>query len=316
MEKLQSDNGREYCNKQFNEYLKREGIQRRLTPQQNGVAECINRTIVDMARCLLIQSGLPTMYWGEAINTANYLRNRCPSRSHEGMTPFELWFGKVPNLKHLKLFGAKAFVLDKTPGRRKLDDKSIEGKFVGYSLTAKAYRIRLNDTGAIIETRDVKIVEEPTMRAMRDTSPINIDYAQPEERDFEPGRVIRDAKPCEKHEMAPPLWRVPGRPEKEKTGKPGRPKKLYRYVSSSGLASSRTPSRENLSQNEEPSQEHEEGEPQADVSDQEKDDENRGEKQVLETSLIPMRSRHEVTQMEETLRPHKITSKHKRTTSL
>ena len=73
---LQSDNDHEYCNGQFDDYFRREGITRRptvpYTPQLNGVAERLNRTIIDMARCLLIQSGLPTMYWGAAIHTANY----------------------------------------------------------------------------------------------------------------------------------------------------------------------------------------------------------------------------------------------------
>ena len=103
-----------------------------------------------MARCLLIQSGLPTMYWGAAIHTENYLRNRWPSRSHGGVTPYELWNGTIPNLKHLRVFGVKAFVLKKGPGRRKLDEKSIEGRLVGYSETAKAYRIRRNDTGKVV----------------------------------------------------------------------------------------------------------------------------------------------------------------------
>lgn len=76
------------------------------------------------------------MYWGAAITTANYLRNRCPSRSHGGSTPLELWFDRKPGLKHLRVFGAKAFVLRKETGRQKLDERTIEGRLVGYSETA------------------------------------------------------------------------------------------------------------------------------------------------------------------------------------
>ena len=90
---LQSDNGKEYCNSEFDAFLKEHGIGRRLatthTPEQNGVAERRNRTLVEMARCLLIQSRLPPFFWAEAVNTANYIRNRRPSSSMNGKTPFE-----------------------------------------------------------------------------------------------------------------------------------------------------------------------------------------------------------------------------------
>lgn len=91
---LQLDNGTEYLNKPFNEYLDGHGIQRRLTvpnnPEQNGVAERRNRTLVETARCLLLQSGLPNFFWAEAISAANYLRNRCPSRPIDGKTAYEI----------------------------------------------------------------------------------------------------------------------------------------------------------------------------------------------------------------------------------
>lgn len=79
---LQSDNGTEYVNGRFDDYLKRAGIVRKLTVpyhlQQNGISERKNRTLMNVARCLLIQSNLPNFMWAEAVNTANYLRNRCP----------------------------------------------------------------------------------------------------------------------------------------------------------------------------------------------------------------------------------------------
>ncbi len=284
IKKLQSDNGREYCNKPFDDYLKQEGIQRRLTtpytPQQNGVAERMNRTIVEMARCLLIQSKLPTMYWGEAILTANYLRNRSPSRSHQGMTPYELWIGTRPLLRHLRVFGSKAFVLDEGSGRRKLDEKGIEGTLVGYSRTAKAYRIRRNDTGKIIETRDVQIIEK-SMLAPREIIPVDIDYNQPHEETREP---TQNEEQCDEHLMRPPtigLRRKPGRPAKGKTGLRGRPAKIFRYVSLSSVASSQ----ENLSENEVPEIKRDDKQ-RDDVFEQATDDENHGKKRPLDTSLF------------------------------
>lgn len=91
---LQSDNGREYVNKCFDELLRRHGILRRLTapynPEQNGVAERRNRTLMEMARCLLMQSGLPSTFWAEAVNTnlANFIRNRSPTRKLKSKTPY------------------------------------------------------------------------------------------------------------------------------------------------------------------------------------------------------------------------------------
>jgi transposase InsO family protein len=84
---LQSDNGGEYTGKEFDDYLKKRGITRRLTapynPEQNGTAERKNRTLLDMARCLLKEFNLPNSFWAEAVNTANHLRNRLPTKSLE-----------------------------------------------------------------------------------------------------------------------------------------------------------------------------------------------------------------------------------------
>lgn len=88
---LQSDNRKEYRNGVFDTFLREAGIRRRTsvthTSEQNGRRR--NRTLMEMTRCLLIQSSLPLSFWGEAINTANYVRNRCPSRSLEGRTSYE-----------------------------------------------------------------------------------------------------------------------------------------------------------------------------------------------------------------------------------
>ncbi|KMQ86250.1 retrovirus-related pol polyprotein from transposon tnt 1-94 [Lasius niger] len=90
---LQSDNGREYVNQDFDQLLRKHGILRRLTapynPEQNGVAERRNRTLMEMARCLLIQSELPPTFWAKALNTANYIRNRSPTSKLKGRTPYE-----------------------------------------------------------------------------------------------------------------------------------------------------------------------------------------------------------------------------------
>jgi len=114
---IRSDNGTEYVNKAFDGFVKTNGIIRQLTtaytPQQNGVAERANRILVEMSRCLLVQSGLCEAFWAEAIYTAVYLRNWSPTSALANMTPMEAWSGKKPGISHLKVFGSIAVALDK-----------------------------------------------------------------------------------------------------------------------------------------------------------------------------------------------------------
>ncbi|KYB24925.1 hypothetical protein TcasGA2_TC034911, partial [Tribolium castaneum] len=116
---VQSDG--EYENKEMEKLLKEPGIILRTTtphmPQQNGVAERKNRTLVEVARCMQIDANLPPSLWALAIATANYVRNRCPTKAlPDGVSPIELWTRKKPNLLHLRSFGKRVFVRDKTPG--------------------------------------------------------------------------------------------------------------------------------------------------------------------------------------------------------
>lgn len=128
-------------------------------PQQNGKAERMNRSLIEMTRCLLRDAEMDKRYWGEAINTANYLLNRLPC-SATGKTPFELWSGKLPDYKHLRIFGSAAYVHVPKEKRKKLDQKSIRMIFVGYADGRKAYRCLDPDTDAVTISRDAEFVEE------------------------------------------------------------------------------------------------------------------------------------------------------------
>lgn len=161
---VQSDNGREYCSKEFDIFLESLVILRRLTvaytPQQNGVAERRNRTLLDMARCLLIHANLPPTFWAEAISTSNHIRNRCPSARIQGKIPFELWMGEKTDISYLRTFGCRAYMLDKSPGKGKFDARSKECIFVGYSKEAKAYRVWLPNERKIQVSRDVVFLKD------------------------------------------------------------------------------------------------------------------------------------------------------------
>lgn len=159
---LRSDNGGEYTGKHFSEFLEKSGIIHQktcpYTPEQNGVAERINRTIIERVRCMLIDSGLDQRFWAEAASTASYLINRVPCRGNEGC-PEELWSGRKPNLKHLRVFGCPALVHVPKQRRSKIDPKSLECIMVGYSTESKAYRLFDPSDQKIIVSRDVVFLE-------------------------------------------------------------------------------------------------------------------------------------------------------------
>ena len=91
------------------------------TPQQNGVVERNNRTILDMTPAILKNKNLPKVFWGEAVSTAVYLLNRAPIKSLEGKTPYEGWTGRQPSVEHLKVFGCIVFVKTLGKSLRKLE---------------------------------------------------------------------------------------------------------------------------------------------------------------------------------------------------
>ena len=171
---LQSDNGLEFVNKEFVQLLEKHGIHHRLTvpytPEQNGVAERRNRTLMEMARCLLLQSNLPGSFWAEAVNTANYILNRCPTRKLDGRTPYEVWYGEPPDVSYFQRFGSQVYVLDKKLGKSKLDPRSETGLFLGYSSESKAYRVWLPEQKKVTIARDVRFIGST---AVQQAEPIN-----------------------------------------------------------------------------------------------------------------------------------------------
>ena len=139
---VRSDNGKEYTSNQFNFFCEEAGIEHQLTapytPQQNGVNERENRTIMEMARCMMHEKGLPKRFWAEAANTAVFLLNRLPTKAMQGKTPFEAWYGYKPFVQNFKVFGCICFTHVPKVKRDKLDKKAEVGICIGYSTTSKA----------------------------------------------------------------------------------------------------------------------------------------------------------------------------------
>jgi transposase InsO family protein len=157
---LRTDNGGEYVLTEFEAYLKLKGIRHEFSvphvPEQNGVSERMNRTLMECARTMIAHAGLPNSYWAEAIATAAYVRNRMPTAVFSGgITPYERWYQRKPNVSHLKVFGCIAYAYVSDAERRKLDKKAKELRFVGYSKKSKGYRLFDDETHKIITSRDV-----------------------------------------------------------------------------------------------------------------------------------------------------------------
>lgn len=160
---IRSDRGREYVNANLKSFLRNKGIEIQYTvgyaPEQNGTAERKNRYLMEMARCMLIDAGLPNKYWGEAVCTANYLQNRIYTKVTE-TTPYERWYKKKPSLQHIYTFGSKAYAHIPKEFRRKLDEKAKEYVFVGYAEDSKGYRLLDTNTDKVIISRDVNFPQE------------------------------------------------------------------------------------------------------------------------------------------------------------
>ncbi|GAU33536.1 hypothetical protein TSUD_143290 [Trifolium subterraneum] len=159
---LITDGGGEYTSKEFENYCKDQGIIHEVTtpytPQHNGLAERRNRSILDMARSMVKQKGLPHRFWGEAVSTAVYILNRSPTKKLIDKVPEEVWSKCKPSVTHFKVFGSLNYKHVPDARRKKLDGKSEPMVFVGYHRTG-AYRL-YNPTSDKIEiSRDVKVLE-------------------------------------------------------------------------------------------------------------------------------------------------------------
>jgi len=158
---IRCDNGKEYLNNKFFRFAKEKGIWINNCPayvhELNGTAERFNRTIMDMARCLLDEAQVHKSFWPEIVCAAAYLKNRTLANTVERKTPYEIFFGKRPNVKNLKLYGSKVFIRKPEQKRvSKWDKKAEIGILLGYSEVG--YRVLIDNK--IIVARNVEIVEK------------------------------------------------------------------------------------------------------------------------------------------------------------
>ena len=169
---VRSDRGGEFYGKStetgqclgpFAKFLESQGICAQYTmpgtPQQNGVAERQNRTLMDMVRSMLSHNNVPKSLWMYSLKTVVYLLNRVPSKAVP-KTPFELWTRRKPILRHLHVWGYLAEVRIYNPHENNLDARTISGYFIGYPEKSKGYRFYCpNHSTRIVESGNARFIE-------------------------------------------------------------------------------------------------------------------------------------------------------------
>ena len=163
LKRLRTDRGGEFTSKALTAYCEDKGILRQLTapytPQQNGVVERKNRSVMSMTRSMLKAMNVPQNLWAEATRQAIYIQNRLPTKALKGMTPYEAVNGKAPNIKHIRVFGCTAYAKVTTPYLKKLEDRSKKMVHLGNENGSKAYRLYDPIEEKIHVSRDVQFIE-------------------------------------------------------------------------------------------------------------------------------------------------------------
>ncbi|GJR57370.1 putative ribonuclease H-like domain-containing protein [Tanacetum coccineum] len=161
---LRCNNGTEFKNRVMSEFCEKEDIKKEFsvarTPQQNGVAERRNRTLIEAAKTMLADSKLPTTFWAEAVNIACYVQNRVLVVKPHNKTPYELFRGRTPALSFMRPFGCHVTILNTLDYLGKFDGKSDEGFFIGYSMNSKAFRVYNIRTRKVEENLHIRFLED------------------------------------------------------------------------------------------------------------------------------------------------------------
>nr|GEU91638.1 hypothetical protein [Tanacetum cinerariifolium] len=175
---IRCDNGTEFKNKVMDDFCREKCIKREYsvarTPQQNGVAERRNRTLIEAARTMLADSKLPTTFWAKAVSITCYVQNRVLIVKPHNKTPYELFIGFKPALSFMRPFRCHVAILNTLDNLGKFDGKSVESFFVGYSLSSKAFRVYNTRTRKLLHVqflKNLQVYKEILMQDVGDDEP-------------------------------------------------------------------------------------------------------------------------------------------------
>nr|GEZ62297.1 hypothetical protein [Tanacetum cinerariifolium] len=182
---VKSLNKKSYCLVVIDDYSREFSVPR--TPQQNGIAERKNRTLIEAARTMLADSLLPILFWAEEVNTACYVQNRVLVTKPHNKTHYELLHGRTPSIGFMRPFGCPVTIFNTIDSLGKFDRKVDEGFLVGYSSSSKAFKVFNSRIRIIQETLQVKFLEnKPNVAGSGPTCSV-----QSKKQD---GKIKREAK--------------------------------------------------------------------------------------------------------------------------
>lgn len=193
---IRSDHGKEFENSKFHAFCSFEGIVHEfsapITPPHNGVVEHKNGTLQESSRVMLHVKNLSYYFLAEAMNTSHHIHNRVTIRSRTKATRYELWKWRKPNVKYFHVFGSRYYILVDHEQRKKMDPKSDEGTFLGYSTNSRVYKVYNKHTKTMVESINVIIDDnfEDKKEVKYEVSHQQIDvpaYVQHKESDIEFG---------------------------------------------------------------------------------------------------------------------------------
>jgi transposase InsO family protein len=161
---LCTDRGGEFMAHSFTDHCTKQGMQRHLTapytPEQNGVVERRNQSVMGMARSMMKAMSMLSWFWGEAVLMAVFILNRSPTQSVEGRTPYEVWHGKKPSADYFRTFGCVKHIKQGNKRLSKLEDRSTMMVFIGYEPGSKAWRFYNPVTRRVHVSRDAVFEED------------------------------------------------------------------------------------------------------------------------------------------------------------
>ncbi|GJY98093.1 putative ribonuclease H-like domain-containing protein [Tanacetum coccineum] len=253
---IRCDNGTEFKNNDMNQFCGMKGIKREFsvarTPQQNGVAERKNRTLIKAVRTMLADSLVPTTFWAEAVNTGCYVHNRVLVTKPHNKTPYELLHGRPPSISFLRPFGCPVTILNTLDPLGKFNRKADEGFLVGYSINSKAFRVFNNRTRKVKENMHITFLEnKPNVAGNRPDWLFDIDLLT-NSMNYEPVTVGNqtnrnagikdnvDAIPTQQYILLPLLYDSPQSLEDAVADDAG--KKKEGYTTSTNRVSTTSPS--------------------------------------------------------------------------
>ncbi|GJW04416.1 retrovirus-related pol polyprotein from transposon TNT 1-94, partial [Tanacetum coccineum] len=217
----------EFLNKTLHAYFKEEGIEHQTstprTPEQNGVVERRNRTLVEAARTMLSASKLPLSFWAEAVATACYTQNRSIIISTHGKTAYHIINDRKPSIKHLHIFGCTCYITRDGENLDKMKEKGDPCVMVGYSTQSKGYRVYNKRTRLIVESIHIKFDEIKEMMSDHNSSDLAPQRQEMSVENVSSGLVPQGQKASDydNSDPVPPRQNVVPSAEKTDSSQPG-----------------------------------------------------------------------------------------------